>query len=61
MDLWSNMSDTDREAMYTTIGKSLPVGRVGEETDIAKDYLYLMQQPFGTGQVLVVDGGNVLV
>ncbi|UOQ51186.1 SDR family oxidoreductase [Hymenobacter cellulosivorans] len=60
-DLWAEMSDSDRAAMYTSIGHSLPVGRVGEATDIAQTYLYLMQQRYGTGQSIVVDGGNVLV
>jgi len=47
--------------MYESIGKSLPVGRVGEPQDIAQAYLFLMQEEFSTGQTLVVDGGSVLV
>jgi len=35
--------------------------RVGEPYDIAQAYLFLMQEGFGTGQTLVVDGGTVLV
>jgi NAD(P)-dependent dehydrogenase (short-subunit alcohol dehydrogenase family) len=60
-DLWKNMSETDRATMYDQIGRSLPVGRVGEAADIAQTYLYLMKQEWSTGQVLVVDGGAVLV
>jgi NAD(P)-dependent dehydrogenase (short-subunit alcohol dehydrogenase family) len=37
------------------------VKRVGEAEDIALTYIYLMKQQFATGQVLVVDGGAVLV
>lgn len=59
--LWSNMSEAERDAMYRGIGAALPVGRVGEARDIAQTYLYLMRQEFGTGQVVVVDGGAVLV
>jgi NAD(P)-dependent dehydrogenase (short-subunit alcohol dehydrogenase family) len=59
--LWSNMSEADRDAMYRDIGAALPVGRVGEASDIAQTYLYLMREGFGTGQVIVVDGGTVLV
>ncbi|WP_197933095.1 SDR family oxidoreductase [Spirosoma aureum] len=60
-DLWKNMSETDRVTMYDQIGRSLPVGRIGEGSDIAQTYLYLMKQEWSTGQILVVDGGAVLV
>lgn len=60
-DLWSGMSDVDRETMYTSIGNSLLVKRVGEAEDIAKTYVYLLEQEFGTGQTLIVDGGTALV
>jgi NAD(P)-dependent dehydrogenase (short-subunit alcohol dehydrogenase family) len=59
--LWDNMSAADREAMYAGIGAALPVGRAGEPEDIAQTYLYLMREGFSTGQVIVVDGGTVLV
>ena len=35
--------------------------RIGEVADIARGYLYCMEQEFGTGIVLTVDGGTVLV
>jgi NAD(P)-dependent dehydrogenase (short-subunit alcohol dehydrogenase family) len=60
-NLWSNMSAAEREAMYETVGSSLPVGRVGEPDDIAQAYLFLIQEGFSTGQTVVVDGGTVLV
>ena len=60
-NLWANMNDTDREAMYDQLSLSLPVRQIGAASDIAKAYLYLMQQPFTTGQVLITDGGGVLV
>ncbi len=59
--LWQNMPEEDRESMYESIGKRLPVGRVGEAEDIARAYLFLMQEGFSTGQIVVVDGGTVLV
>ena len=59
-NLWQSMSATEREQMYESVGKSLPVGRVGEPHDIAQAYVFLMQEGFGTGQILVVDGGTVL-
>jgi NAD(P)-dependent dehydrogenase (short-subunit alcohol dehydrogenase family) len=59
--LWSQLSDSDRDGMYAQVAQSLPVGRVGEVEDIAQAYLYCMTQPYGTGTVLNVDGGTLLV
>jgi NAD(P)-dependent dehydrogenase (short-subunit alcohol dehydrogenase family) len=59
--LWQNISSAEREQLFESVGKSLPVGRVGEAHDIAQAYLFLMQEEFGTGQTVVVDGGTVLV
>jgi NAD(P)-dependent dehydrogenase (short-subunit alcohol dehydrogenase family) len=59
--LWGNMPDSDRETMYKDIGNALPVKRVGEAIDIAKAFVYLMEQNYGTGQTLIIDGGTSLV
>jgi NAD(P)-dependent dehydrogenase (short-subunit alcohol dehydrogenase family) len=60
-NLWQNMTVEERDAMYESIGKKLLVGRAGESHDIAQVYLYLMQEGYSTGQIIVVDGGAVLV
>jgi NAD(P)-dependent dehydrogenase (short-subunit alcohol dehydrogenase family) len=60
-NLWQNMSSSEREQLFQSVGKRLPVGRVGEAHDIAQAYLFLMQEGFSTGQTVVVDGGTVLV
>lgn len=60
-ELWDDMTESDRETMYRDAGRRLPVGRVGESDDLAEAYLYLMRQGYGTGQVIVIDGGAVLV
>ena len=60
-NLWQNMTSSEREGLYESVGKRLPVGRVGEAYDIAQAYLFLMKEGFGTGQTVVVDGGTVLV
>jgi len=60
-ELWDNMAEADRAAMYRDAGQRLPVGRVGEPDDLAQAYLYLMREGFSTGQAIVVDGGGVLV
>ncbi|WP_268760357.1 SDR family oxidoreductase [Caballeronia mineralivorans] len=58
--LWSNVPESDREAMYLYAGSRLPVGRAGEADDIAQTYVYLMNNGFVTGQTIVTDGGGVL-
>jgi NAD(P)-dependent dehydrogenase (short-subunit alcohol dehydrogenase family) len=60
-NLWQNMSEAERELLYEKVGNSLPVGRVGEPHDIAQAYVFLMHEGFSTGQIVVVDGGTVLV
>jgi NAD(P)-dependent dehydrogenase (short-subunit alcohol dehydrogenase family) len=60
-NLWQNMNSSEREQLYESVGKRLPVGRVGEAHDIAQAYLFLMKEGFSTGQTVVVDGGTVLV
>jgi NAD(P)-dependent dehydrogenase (short-subunit alcohol dehydrogenase family) len=60
-NLWQSMSAPERERLFESVGKSLPVGRVGEAHEIAQAYLFLMQEGFSTGQTVVADGGTVLV
>ncbi len=60
-DLWSNIPEADREAMFNDVGSKLLTGKIGEPEDIAQAFLYLMRGNFSTGQVVVVDGGGVLV
>jgi NAD(P)-dependent dehydrogenase (short-subunit alcohol dehydrogenase family) len=59
--LWARMPDADREPMYQATGTSLPLGRVGEPRDVAREYVHLIEQEYATGVVSVVDGGTVLV
>lgn len=59
--LWANMTEADRQALYRETAARLPVGHVGDAEEIAEAYLYLMRQGYSTGQVLVVDGGAVLI
>lgn len=60
-NLWSSMAEAERDVFYDQVAAALPVGRVGEAGQVAQAYLYLMKQPFATGQILVTDGGAVLV
>ncbi len=60
-ELWSNLPEADKEAMFSDVGSKLLTGKIGEATDIAEAYLFLMRGNFSTGQIVVVDGGGVLV
>jgi len=60
-ELWDKMTEADRQAMYAAASQRLLVGRPGEPDELAHAYLYLMREGFSTGQVIVVDGGAVLV
>ena len=59
--LWTNLTSTDRAALYRQTAEKLPVGHVGEVEEIAEAYLYLMRQTYGTGEVVRVDGGGALM
>lgn len=59
--LWDAMTEADRETMYAAAAQRLPLGRIGEVDDVALAYVYCMEQVYGTGVVLTVDGGTVLV
>lgn len=59
--LLKNLTENEREAFFQEVGNKLLIGRVGETDEAAEAYLYLMKGGFTTGQVLVVDGGSLLV
>jgi len=58
--LWRNMPPEAIEALYAGEEKRLPVHYVATAEDIAKGYLYLMEQPYVSGQTLYMDGGGLL-
>ncbi|MFI2203281.1 SDR family oxidoreductase [Streptomyces sp. NPDC020192] len=60
-ELWRDLPEEVREGLFRSSAESLPVGRVGEPADVAEAYLYLMRGGYGTGSVVVVDGGGTLV
>jgi NAD(P)-dependent dehydrogenase (short-subunit alcohol dehydrogenase family) len=60
-NLWGSMNENEREQLFEALGQKLPAARVGEPGDIARAYLYLMEEGYSTGQTITVDGGLVLV
>lgn len=59
--LWGAMSEAERQELYDSQAAQLPVGHVGEAGEIATAYLYLMENSYATGTVVVADGGYLLV
>lgn len=59
--LWGNMSQSEQQTMYDHLATTLPLGRVGEVEDVAKAYLYAMEQEYATGTTTIIDGGTILV
>ena len=57
--LWGEPSDV--EQMFASLGRSLPLGRVGSTEEVAEAFLYLIGQTYATGSIVTVDGGSVLV
>jgi len=60
-NLLASMPEAEREVFFSQVGNKLLTGRVGDAKELAQTYLYLMQGSFTTGQIIVVDGGSVLV
>jgi NAD(P)-dependent dehydrogenase (short-subunit alcohol dehydrogenase family) len=59
--LWNSMPEADRANLYQQVSDSVLLKRVAEAEDIARGFIYLMEQDHSTGQSLVIDGGSVLV
>jgi NAD(P)-dependent dehydrogenase (short-subunit alcohol dehydrogenase family) len=59
--LWKDLPAEEREArLREKAASDLLTARVGHPDDAARSYLYAIQNPYVTGQTLVVDGGGSL-
>lgn len=59
--LWDQVGSSESKEVFTHLSTALPAGRVAETSDIAKGYLYLMEQEYATGSVLLIDGGTLVM
>lgn len=59
-EAYKNMPREARDAMYSEVGGSLPVGHVGQAEDIAQAVIMAMINDYLTGTVLDVDGGHLV-
>lgn len=59
--LWDQFSEEDRKAFYARTADRLPVKRIGYPEDAGQAIVMLMTNPFATGTILDLDGGNFLL
>lgn len=55
------MPEAARRDMLAKAAAALPVGRVGEGEDIARQILAFMENGFMSGSVVYLDGGNLVI
>lgn len=59
-EAYSGMTDEARDAMLDRAAASLPAGRYGAPADIARGYLFAIDNPFVTGSVIDIEGGALI-
>jgi NAD(P)-dependent dehydrogenase (short-subunit alcohol dehydrogenase family) len=60
-EMWSFLDDRAREELREKIRASFPARRIGSVEDIGHAAVFLMTNPYVTGTVLEVSGGEPLV
>jgi NAD(P)-dependent dehydrogenase (short-subunit alcohol dehydrogenase family) len=60
-EMWSGLSDAERDGLRRRVADAMPVGRMGTPDDIAHAAIFLMTSHQTTGAVLEVSGGETLV
>jgi NAD(P)-dependent dehydrogenase (short-subunit alcohol dehydrogenase family) len=60
-EMWSSLTDADRDDLRRRVADAMPVGRIGTPEDIAHAAVFLMTSRQTTGAVLEVSGGETLV
>lgn len=59
--LWDSLPEQARKQLFESAAARLPVRHIADADEVASAYTYLMKQTFSTGEIIVVDGGGVLV
>jgi NAD(P)-dependent dehydrogenase (short-subunit alcohol dehydrogenase family) len=60
-ELWDAMPPGDRQVKFDQAASVLPARHVGEPSQLAEAYLYLMKAGFTTGSIVIADGGQSLI
>lgn len=59
-EAYAGMDPKAREKMLQTAAENLPVKAYGRAQDIAKGYLFVLDNPFVTGTVIDIEGGALI-
>ena len=60
-DMWSFLPDAERDEVRQKVRENIPARRLGTPADIGHAAVFLMTNPYATGGVLEVTGGEELV
>ncbi len=60
-EMWSFLPEAERDALRAKVRDTFPAQRLGTPADIGHAALFLMTNPYVTGTVLEVSGGELLV
>lgn len=60
-DMWSFLPDAQRDGLKNKVAETFPARRAGKAEDIGHAALFLMTNPYVTGTVVEVSGGENLV
>jgi NAD(P)-dependent dehydrogenase (short-subunit alcohol dehydrogenase family) len=60
-EMWSFLDGPARQAVFDRARTAFPARRIGTPADIAAAAMFLMTNPYVTGSVLEVTGGEQLV
>jgi NAD(P)-dependent dehydrogenase (short-subunit alcohol dehydrogenase family) len=57
--MWNNVAPTEMEAMRAQLNREIPLGRLGQPSDVAKAVVWLLsdESEYTTGSHVVCDGG----
>ncbi|MBY0404013.1 MAG: SDR family oxidoreductase [Cyanobacteria bacterium] len=59
--VWASKTEEEIQALRTWGKESLPVGHLGQPEELAEAVLFLMTNPYVTGQLLSIDGGLAFI
>jgi len=60
-ELWSHMSEEQKQGFFKQMEEKLPTGRVGKVDDVAEAYIYAMRDKNLTGSIISTNSGALLV
>jgi NAD(P)-dependent dehydrogenase (short-subunit alcohol dehydrogenase family) len=60
-EMWSFLDDEGRARLRRTVAETMPVRRIGTIEDVGNAAVFLMTNPYVTGTILEVSGGEPLV